>query len=59
MHDHSGGTESALQAKQLELEDLQSSLAADASKLTEQLNSFETKREAAIQQLQVRAPLLL
>ncbi len=42
-----------LQAKQSELENLQASLASDASKLTEQLSSFEARREAAIRELQV------
>lgn len=48
---------SALQMKQSELEDLQASLASDAGKLSDQLSSFESKREAAIRELQVSSLL--
>lgn len=43
----------ALQAKHAELAELQSSLAADAVTLSEQLASFERNREAAVKELQV------
>jgi len=42
------------QAKQVELEELQSGLSADASALSQQLVTFEARREGAIQELQVR-----
>lgn len=42
-----------LQAKQAELEELQASLSADAAKLSDQLNTFEARREAAVKELQV------
>jgi hypothetical protein len=48
-----------LQAKQSELEQLQSSLTADAAALSQQLNTFEERRQEAIRELQVYPRLAL
>lgn len=44
-----------MQARQAELEGLQASLTADADALSQQLSTFEARREDAVRELQVQS----
>jgi hypothetical protein len=47
-----------VQARQAELEGLQASLTADADALSQQLSTFEARREDAVRELQVQSQYL-